>query len=190
MFTKTRIMGAALVLSFATSAQAVIIDLDSTTPGPNDINNPITLAGLDTSDTVNITQIGMAGGGIYDAWNPWNNTVGCDRFAENCTNGWVSNWSYFTNGDTSTATGVIGPDIYASALLALANAPAVAPLTGFTSISFYIGDSFYGDNVGGVSLSATVRPGTPSVPEPTTLLLLGLGLVVLAGLGFVWRRLH
>ncbi|MEE9159032.1 MAG: PEP-CTERM sorting domain-containing protein, partial [Gammaproteobacteria bacterium] len=29
-----------------------------------------------------------------------------------------------------------------------------------------------------------------AVPEPTTLLLLGIGLVVLAGLGFVWRRLH
>jgi hypothetical protein len=29
-----------------------------------------------------------------------------------------------------------------------------------------------------------------SVPEPTTLLLLGIGLIVLAGLGFAWRRLH
>lgn len=28
------------------------------------------------------------------------------------------------------------------------------------------------------------------VPEPTTLLLLGLALVVLAGLGFAWRRIH
>ena len=84
-------MGAALVLSFATSAQAVIIDLDSTTPGPNDINNPITLAGLDTSDTVNITQIGMADGGSYDAWNPWGFVAGCGRVGEDCTNGWVSN---------------------------------------------------------------------------------------------------
>ena len=29
-----------------------------------------------------------------------------------------------------------------------------------------------------------------SISGPTTLLLLGIGLIVLAGLGYAWRRLH
>ena len=99
----------------------------------------------------------------------------------NCTKGWVNKWNYFLNGDSNTVYTVWDNGRYESAALALAYAPSVGPLTGITSISFFIDDSNYGDNTGGISLHVSVT----SVPEPGTLALFGIGLV---GLGLTRRR--
>jgi hypothetical protein len=184
--TLARVAAATLVLSFATSAHAGIIDLNAGTSGggPNDIGNVITIPGLSTSDILSILQIGVADGGAYNAWNAWGSVTGCDGAGENCSKGWINNWSYYLNGDTSTQMLVSDGIRYETDLFALANAPGVAPITGITSISFFLGDSPYSDNIGGISLNVYIEPGA-SVPEPSIIALFGLGLL---GLGFARRR--
>jgi len=184
--TLARVAAATLVLSFATSAHAGIIDLNAETSsgGPNDIGNAITIPGLSTSDILAILQIGVADGGAYNAWNAWGSVTGCDGAGENCSKGWINNWSYYLNGDISTQILVSDGIRYETDLLALANAPGVAPITGITSISFFIGDNPYSDNLGGISLKYDIEPAT-SVPEPSIIALFGLGLL---GLGFASRR--
>lgn len=184
--TLARVAAATLVLSFATSAHAGIIDLNAETSsgGPNDIGNAITISGLSTSDILAISQIGVADGGAYNAWNAWSSVTGCDGAGENCSKGWIDNWSYYLDGDTSTSMTVSNGIRYETDLLALANAPGVVPITGITSISFFISDFPYTDNMGGISLNLYIEPSA-SVPEPSIIALFGLGLL---GLGFARRR--
>ncbi len=68
-----------LLLSFA-NADAAIVNINSKTNGTN---NPIILtlsAGI-----YNVTPIGIADGGDYNAWNAWGNTSGCDGDGANCS---------------------------------------------------------------------------------------------------------
>jgi hypothetical protein len=150
--SRLALASAGLLLLLSGAAQAVIVDINAlTNGGPNNVeNDPVTIAGLSPSDTIDITQIGQASGGAYDAWNAWGTVSGCDAAGANCSTGWANKWAYFVNGDFSTRVQIFDNVIYSTALLALANAVPVGPITGVTSISFYISDIPYTDNLGGI----------------------------------------
>jgi len=121
---------------------------------------------------------GDAAGALYDAWHPWGLTGGgsCDTGGANCTWGWYRRWYMdFGSGEVGNNSG-----FFASAALALASAKTDDPhsftLLAPTTVKFWIADSPYTDNTGGVSLSIA------AVPEPETwgLLLAGLGLLGVA----------
>lgn len=177
-----RLFASILCLGTAGAANAVIIDLNSLT---NDISNPVTISGISASSVIDITPVGIGGGGLYDAWNAWGGAVvGCNGGGENCSQGWIHNWSFFVDADTSVISGR-ATTVYATPGQALAAAGSRLGITGISSISFFIPDSFYADNIGGVSLNIEIsRP--VRVPEPGGLALFGAAFALL---GLTRRRI-
>jgi hypothetical protein len=173
-----------LLLTSSAHADLITIDLNASpgAGGPNDINNGVTLSlGGSSTFTAIIDRIGVADGGAYNAWNAWSVVAGCDASGANCVYGWVNSWSYFLNGDKSTATWVGDSKRFSTDVGALASATTIQPIVDVSSITFFIADAPYWDNVGGISLLVDFH----SVLEPSTLALLGIGLV---GIGLVRRR--
>jgi len=144
----------------------------------------------DTGITLNLSPgtyvaipIGIAGGGVYDAWNGLPGTTnGCDADGKNCQDGWTTRFEV-----SSASLGVLDfnpPDgNFLTAAIALENAiSGVFTLTVAEAVRFRVLDNpaDYGDNVGGVSLSVSQVPLPAALP---------LFLAALGGLGlFGWRR--
>ncbi|MCA2620718.1 MULTISPECIES: hypothetical protein [unclassified Microcystis] len=122
---------------------------------------------------------------MYDAWNAWGTVQGCDANGANCQNGWVNNYS-ISSSEFSISQGT---GTYATPALALANGQNTAfTLTGDSNVYLFIGDSFYSDNIGGVSLKVMPisNPPVTSVPETSSILgLLSLGVL---GIGAALHR--
>jgi len=163
-------------------AHAMVVNLNSRS---NFENNPVKLTlGAGAYD---VTPIGIADGGAYNAWNAWGFTAGCNQLGANCAVGWL-HW-YYISSPEFTEMSLWDGIIYSTDLLALSHAaPTSFNLTSPTQVSFYIRDgvngSLSGDNLGGISLS--VGPEIARVPEPSTLFLLALGVAGLGGMA--WRR--
>ena len=179
-----------LLLTSSVHASLITIDLDASTGagGPNDIDNGVTLSfGGSSTFTAIVDRIGVAKGGAYNAWNAWSVEAGCDASGANCECGWVNSWSYFLNGDKSTATWVGDGNRFSTDVGALASATKIQPILDVSSITFFIADtqkngvSAYSDNVGGISLLVDFQ----SVLEPGTLALFGIGLL---GMGAARRK--
>ena len=177
-----RVITSAIFIFSMHIANAAIININSLT---NNESNSVSLF-LDAG-TYDVTQIGIADGGAYNAWNAWNGgqVNGCDVNGENCRNGWL-NWFYFSSSEFGEISNWDG-NIYSSASLALSNSMATSfTLTSSALVDFYIKDGTNGslawDNVGGISLNVGL-PAT--VPESPTWYLLVIGIAGLLIRSFV-----
>lgn len=182
----------------APSASSLTLDLDATIVGLDTPANRFLAAG-----TYQLDVIGIAGGGTFDAYNPWgfsscSNPAGCPRTAPTTNRGFMTGLrilsasitlvtvdgilldpvagflpigSAFVSGvGVQIDNGLVFPD----GLSAQQNAfSASFVLTATGNVSFALLDDNLGDNLGGLSLSIV------AIPEPSTALLMGLGLVVL-----------
>lgn len=166
VFNKLAMLAAGVMISFGVmqEAQAAgfnqIVNIDAL---QNTTSNPISL-NL-SAGTYSVDYIGMNNGGAYDAWNAWGEgrVSQCDSNGEGCRTGWLNNYSISFDGFNQTfATGR-----YANALQAMQNALSTSfTLASDTTVNFFVKDSHYRDNVGGVSLNVSSQ----SVPEPASML--------------------
>lgn len=170
----------ALALAATSPAHAVIIDLDHT--------QPLSLDVAGTAGTWRITPVGIADGGTYDAFSPWNRTTGCDEQGANCSRGWK--WGYTLRdegGDiiSTFKTNDLDDGWLETPAAALASGQAEGPfefsIDADQTLTFTYSDSSFGDNRGGISLDLrrVGGGGGPGVPEPAGMLLLGAGLLLM-----------
>lgn len=162
---------ALFLIGMVSLANAAIIDINAKT---NTTTNPVSL--LFDAGTYEVKPIGVADGGNYNAWNAWAGGSNPPDYA-----GWINKYS-LSSGEFD-AYSVTDGIIYATDLLALSNALSTSfSLTSAGEVNFFITDNPYWDNLGGISLY--VSPAGDEqfpVPEPATMLLFGVGLVMVAG---------
>jgi hypothetical protein len=149
----------------STAAAATIVNVDARAVNGTSL--------LFAAGDYEVSWIGIAQGGAYDAWSAWSSGP---------------NWLNLINVTTSAGTqshGTGSDPWYATpgtALAAVHNASFHFLLANAETVKFAVPDGplFFGDNRGGVSLS--IEAVTAPVPEPETyaMLLAGLGLMGLA----------
>ena len=102
---------AAVVSSAVAAADPIIVDIDATLHNTDDPVFVTLPAG-----TYSVTPIGIAGGGLYDAWNPWGDTTctepsGCPQTIPTTEIGWK--FSYDVISDAIASASVDGTPLEA-----------------------------------------------------------------------------
>ncbi|MBD2387795.1 PEP-CTERM sorting domain-containing protein [Cylindrospermum sp. FACHB-282] len=148
----------------------------------NNPNNPITL-NLSAGE-YDVSYIGIADGGLYDGWNAWGGIIaGCNNEGNKCQKGWGNSYSISLNNQPANGFGY-GNGRFST--LSLARQNSALSNTSFTLINdgtanFFISDSYYADNIGGVSLKVEkVQP----VPEPFTT----SGILLVGSIGLLLKK--
>lgn len=130
-----------------------------------------------TPGTYTVTPIGVAGGGLFNAWSAWPANFGCDVNGANCTRGFENEFEYQS---ASLGLHFVSDGVkYATDLLALSHAQStVFTLTVAESVYFGLNDcpQCLSDNRGGNSLLIAAV-----VPEPAGVLLLSACFIGLLG---------
>ncbi len=91
-----------LGLLCAQPSSALIIDIDGTS---NNLANPVTV--FLTAGTYSVTPIGISGGGLYDAWNPFGTTScatspdGCPQTIPTTVEGWKISYDVISDDISS-----------------------------------------------------------------------------------------
>lgn len=138
---------------------------------------------LDSTDPNNHATLTLAAGtyqvnylsGAWDPWGIYNPNVSDCNAAGQCTGmGWYNAYAFDTSSGTTTFwDGVKWSSAGQAESSGIALSPVMFTLSSAQTVKFYIGDSYYGDNAGGISLSVTAVPE----PESYAMLMLGLGLM-------------
>lgn len=149
-----------LLLCFTGAANALTINIDACL---TTTSNPVQVY-LEAGD-YDVTPIIDE----YTSWSAWSNL-----------RAWINNYSL--SSDEFSAYTVTDGVKYATAELAFANALSTSfTLASAGYVYFFISDSPYSDNSGGMSLDVSLSD--VSVPEPATFFLLGSSLLGLASIG-------
>ncbi|MEO1040656.1 MAG: hypothetical protein AAFX52_00050 [Pseudomonadota bacterium] len=152
-------IAAATLMAFsASNAATMVVDVDSQ-PTDNGVTVSLGAGSYDISFV----------DGLFNGWNAWGRVTGCETDGTGCSRGWLTN----VNIDVEDTTYKIGRHgKFETPEQALANAsPFELNLSSLTDVTFYIADSYFSDNIGGVSLEIA------SVATPIP----GAGLLFIAG---------
>ena len=162
------------VLSLASTqtAGALIINVDAIT---NTTTNRVSI--LLEPGAYTVTPIGVADGGSFNAWD-------ANIFDTSAGVSWLHAYTIASAEISPFGVGFWDGNYYGSELDALAHAIGTTfTLSSAGIVDFYIADNPHSDNSGGVSLRLI-----PEVPEPSTALLLGIGLALLSVVGSTRSR--
>jgi hypothetical protein len=132
-----------------------------------------------------VTPVGIAGGGMFDAWSAWPANSGCQP-NHICTIGWETSFDYSYSGGYFNAGNTTKYDTPSEALAHAVSASFTLAATETVSFGFNECAPCLGDNRGGNSL----RIEAVSTPEPTSVSIVIIGLVGLAVKllrGGVWK---